>query len=107
MNDFECPKYLTRKGKLAYQAVMSVVARHGLQYSGGCKVFYSPKQWRDRGEEYGTSSHLIVVYDGGSHREIFEPEYGFQVQEELNVELRKHGLYFEHCTGWYSAIYDI
>jgi hypothetical protein len=103
--DFSCPKGLTKSGRAAYRVILALIRKHDLVYSGGCKVFYSPKEWRLRGEEYGTSSELIVVYDGGAHRELFEPEYSFSFTEELTASLRKSGLWFEPCTCWYSAIY--
>jgi len=103
--DLQCPKGLTRKGRAAYHVIIGILRRAKLLHTGGCRAFYSPKEWRDRGEAYGTKSELVVVYDGGDVRELFEPEYGPQLSEELWSKLKEKGLWYEPCTCWYSAIY--
>lgn len=73
---------------------------------GGCKAFYSPEEWKERGEDYGTNSELVVVYDGGDLYEIFNPDSGnYKWFDRLNERLEKHGYWVEACTCWYSAIY--
>jgi hypothetical protein len=103
--DLECPKGLSRKGRAAYHVIMRILRQHDLLHTGGCKAFYSPKQWAARGEEYGTKSELVVVYDGGDVRELFEPEFGFSWRDEMWDKLKEQGLWYEPCTCWYSAIY--
>jgi len=73
---------------------------------GGCKAFYSPKQWKERGEEYGTNSVLVLVHDGGDLSPFCNYDYGCPgLVEGLRLVLEKEGLYIECCTGWYSAVY--
>lgn len=73
---------------------------------GGCRAFYSPKEWADRGEEYGLTSELIVVYDGGDLVPYFNLDEGaFSLFEAMNEVLNEAGYWFEPCTGWYSAVY--
>lgn len=104
--DLECPIGLSKKGKKAWKIISDYLIQHDLTYTGGCKAFYSPKEWKARCEEYGTNSHLIIVYDGGRVRECFDPEGGWERSEELNQLLHEQGIYFELCTHWYAAIYD-
>ena len=77
-------------------------------HTGGCRPFYSPQEWKEHGEEYGTDAVLIVVYDGGDLRYFFNPsaEWGAsKLCDKMRKALAKHGYYYEQCTGWYSAIY--
>lgn len=88
---------------------------------GGCRAFYTPQEWEDRGEQYGQEAELIVVYDGGDLGYYFNmdrsydmtcmaAEAGFKPEpyatyEKMRKALEAIGFYAEECTGWYSAIY--
>jgi len=75
---------------------------------GGCKAFYTPDEWVDRGERYGTESALIICHDGGDLARYFSYDYCiYECIEEMNSALEKIGYFAEQCTGWYSAIYPI
>ena len=107
LDDYAQPSGLDAKGVLAYQIIMRFLKRYDATYSGGAKVFYSPKEWAERGEDYGRGSHLIVTYDGGDHRMAFNmDEEAYAVYDELQAKLAEAGMYFEECTGWYSAVYS-
>lgn len=105
------PRSLSKEGNAAYKTIMRVLNEHNCLETGGCKTFYSPKEWRARGEPYGRNSELIVVYDGGAVMPFFNGnvayEGGWTLMEEMNAALKKVGLYAEECTGWYAAIYKI
>lgn len=108
------PENLSRIGKRAHKAIMSVLKKYddGSKYSladpGGCKTFYSPQEWRDRGEEYGLRSELVVVYDGGGPRSFFEYQgLNSHLIDEMHKALEAVGLYHERCTCWYGAIYEL
>jgi len=75
--------------------------QQGLTNAGGCKVFYSPEEWRERGEAYGAESELVVVYDGSEARYLAEFNPGI---EEVLARLN---LFIECCTHWYAAVYKI
>ena len=69
-------------------------------------ITYTPAQWKSRGEQYGLKSECIVVHDGGDYGPFFDMDYGhYEAHDFMQDELAKHGLYFETCTTWYSAIY--
>lgn len=100
------PEGLSKLGEAAYAAILEFLHQHDLDHTGGCKAFYSPDAWKERGEEYGTKSVLIVVYDGGSHRCCFTlSEQQYDLVEKMQKTLQKVGCYFEECTGWYGAVY--
>jgi hypothetical protein len=121
------PERLDEDGKAAYRTIMEYLKAHDLLHTDGCRLFYSPKEWKERKELYGLNSKLIVVYEGADARYCFSMdaccELDDQVQElidaglkvklnrysfyeGLQAELGKVGLYFEECTGWYSAVYQ-
>lgn len=75
-------------------------------YTGGCRTYYSPEEWRGRGERYGTSSVLIVCHDGGDFAAMFNPDYEcYDLMEEGRRALDAIGYWAEQCTSWYTAIY--
>jgi hypothetical protein len=106
-SDFNIPTGLSRSGRRAALAIVKKVqALFGPDSSGGgCTAFYTPKAWKERGEEYGLTAELIVVYDGGDLHHFFgsyaEPEW----QDAMVDVLNELGLWHEPCTGWYCAIY--
>lgn len=106
--DFEIPSGLSELGRQAAQAILDLVLRDEPEASGGCRSFYSPDEWKERSEEYGCNSELIVVYDGGSLAKYFNWDYECDsCAEEMMAILRKLGIYSEQCTCWYSGIYKI
>ena len=108
LDDYAQPSGLDAKGVLAYQIIMRFLKRYDATYSGGAKVFYSPKEWAERGETYGKDSHLIVVYDGGDHRQAFTLDgTAYATVEAMQQQLASVGCFFEECTGWYGAVYSL
>ena len=108
--DLEIPTPLSEKGRKAAQTIRAFMKKNGLG-TGGCKAFYSPKEWLSRGEDYGLDSELVVVYDWGDLYYVMNPHYAdypsvfYGLQEELEEELKKAGVYSEACYGWHGAIY--
>jgi len=104
-DDLELPAGLSREGTKAWRTICAYLRKHDLTYTGGCKTFYSPAEWRARGEEYGRNAHLIIVYDGGAvrHAATIEGRHN----EGLIDALAAIGLFVEECTCWYAAVYDI
>ena len=103
--DFNKPGGLSKEGDLAYSVIREWVQSKGEDYSGGCKCFYSPEEWADRGEEYGLRSELIIVHDGGC-LSTANDDYGIWVRDTMDA-LSALGLFVEHCTCWYSAVYSL
>ena len=122
--DLDMPKDLDAAGRRAYEIIMAYLQEHGRTNTGGCQAFYSPAAWVAREEQYGTKSHLVVVYDGGAMRPVFSMDAAYdldcgnyrqtgkardpyQLYEGMQKKLREAGLYFEECTRWFSAVYSI
>jgi len=104
------PEGLSKTGTKAYEVIMSVLKKHDATYTGGCKSFYSPAEWKGRGEEFGLDAELIVVYDGGSLPPYFSLDHSYPHYTQYEImrqALEAEGLYFEECTGWYAAIYKL
>lgn len=118
------PGGLDEAGQRAYEIIIAYLKQHDLTNTGGCRAFYSPTEWRAREEAHGTTSHLVVVYDGGDMRPVFsmdaaysldceiyqetrQPRNSYALYEGMQEKLREAGLYFEECTHWYSAVYSI
>lgn len=105
-NQWPVPTGVTKPGRDAARVISEFLTEKGLTDHGGGGRFYSPKEWRDRGESYGTGSLLIVTHDGGDHAPAFAWDYeAYSLMEELRERLMKVAVYAEQCTSWYSAIY--
>ncbi len=105
-DDLKEPEKLSVRGHYACVAIKEFLQKEKAEYTGGCKVFYSPTEWKERGEPYGKESELVVVYDGGEHRPYFTYSEGKpELIEKMVKVLEELGLYFEECEGWYGAIY--
>jgi len=88
---------------------------------GGCRAFYTPQEWHDQKEDYGTESKLIIVYDGGdlSYYMNMDKNYSIYLMmrdegveatpyasyEKVRKALEEAGYMVEECTSWYSAVY--
>jgi len=105
--DTQMPEHLSDVGKLAYKTIMEVMEEKIID-TGGCTTFYSPEQWRERKEDYGTHSELIICHDGGSVGDYFSYDnYNYELINKMSEALEAVGLYTEQCTSWYSALYKI
>ena len=101
-DDLKIPADITGAALDAAQAIATWARRRG--GTGGCRTFYSPAEWKARGEEFGLESVLIVVHDGGALSDYNSiPSW----RESLEATLTKLGLYAEPCTCWYTALYRI
>jgi hypothetical protein len=106
--DLNKPDGLDKLGTLAHKTIIKFLTKSDLTNTGGCKAFYSPEEWKERGEDYGTNSKLVIVHDGGSLASVFNLDYEqYELNESMNQELIRHGLFVEQCTSWYSAVYEI
>jgi hypothetical protein len=108
------PTDLSPAGQRAYGAIMKLLVKHldGLpdagaaeELTGGCRAFYSGRDWTARGGEYGQRAELVVVYDGGYLYDLFNevPAFG----DELAKELETFQLYYEHGTSWMGGVYPL
>lgn len=73
---------------------------------GGCKVFYSPEEWQERGERHGNGSVLVTVYDGGDHAPFFSYDYDSSSSiSAMDTALSDAGYMHEPINHWSTAIY--
>ena len=111
-SDFDIPSGLSRRARKLAFAIRDYLISEGVTDGGGCRVFWSPKEWRDRGERFH-SKHLVIVYDGGGVAPYFSlnataapwsgPE-AYHRYEAMMALCNEHGFYWEEATGWYSCV---
>ena len=102
------PEGLSPLGRQAAETIVAFLTEHNRTFHGGGGTFYTPQQWAERGERYGTesTSQLVIVHDGGDHAAAFNWDYDEPAfREALRARLDPLGVYPEQCTSWYSAIY--
>jgi hypothetical protein len=94
--------------KIALKIIETATINGNYPDNGGCRTFYTPEEWADRGEEYGCSSLLIVVHDGGDFAPYFNYAYeAYGSMEKMVEALGPLGVYAEQCTGWYTSIHTV
>jgi|TARA_R110000868_G_scaffold33787_1_gene122375 hypothetical protein len=103
---FEIPEGLSKLGLRTAKAIRAFAKKRGLN-TGGCKTFYSPQEWSERGEKYGEGSELIVVYDGGDLAQFFNYDYEEYDQiDRMHKALEQKGVFSECLYSWCSGVYD-
>jgi hypothetical protein len=84
----------------AYHLIKDFIRRRKL-YTGGCKTFYTPHEWRYRKEPVLENPLLVLVYDGSDVKEIVYGRYA----QTFKKFLAKHGFYLEQGHHWNCGIY--
>lgn len=113
LDQIKIPTGLSAKGRKAAYAILRTLKAHKVDYISSvpnARLFYTPQEWRDRGEQYGTESELVVLYEEGDHRRFFamggEPA-DYRTHEAMRAALDVVGVYHEECNGWYGAVYPV
>lgn len=102
--EYKAPAGLCAEGRAARRALLKLAGYDS--YHGGGPAFYTPEEWRARGEQYGCNSLLVIVHECSTlGRFLSYDEFDYAAIDRLNKALDKLGLYAEQCTRWYSAIY--
>lgn len=104
--DHEMPKGLCGFGITAVDIIRGTLRAEDALFTGGCKPFYSPDEWRDR-DEWATVGGepknvvLIVCHDGGDMS-----LYGGRpnLWATLRRELHNAGYFVARGTGWWSYV---
>ncbi len=109
--DLAMPPGLSEMGQRAWRLIMDEAIEMGATHTGGCKAFYSPKEWLEREEEYGLGAELVVVYDGAELKYLLSLDSAFDAgdysaTDRMVEKLAEIGMYPEECTCWYAAIYE-
>lgn len=72
--------------------------------------FYSPKEWRDRGEEYCLNSTCIIASEGDLcsiwNGYCDNEAYGWALLDSFFNMLQENGLWYELGCHWYAGIYE-
>ena len=105
---WDVPTGLTRESRAIAYAIRKV-AEQNQWNSGGQKVFWSPAEWREKGERWN-SDILNLLFEGGDHAPSFSLDYSYNrngySDYELMLELLKeHGVYSEQYFSWAGGIF--
>ena len=104
----QIPEGLCDCGRAAAKTIINLLRQEDSIWTGGCRTFYTPAEWRARGESYGGDSLLVVVYDGGEVGPYFSMDQSYphyQQHTRMAETLEGAGYYSEECCTWYSAVY--
>ena len=69
--------------------------------------FYTPAQWRMRGEDYGNGSNVVLcmTFDGSHVYDYMNMHDGYKAFDDLVQVLGELGVYFEMMHSWSFAVY--
>lgn len=108
-DNWAIPTGLTRKTRKLAHAIAKLAKQRN--WYAGQKVFWSPQEWRNKGECYGRDSGLIILHEGGDHAPFFSLDHSYdsgsyeQYEEQIKF-LEAHGFWSEGLYTWSSAIYE-
>lgn len=103
--DVSMPPALTPNGVLAHEIIMRFIEAEDLAFTGGCKIFYSPDEWRDGEGDITDDAVLVVVYDGAAVRRLFRLEGGDnELVYRFYEEMLARGLYVEEYTSCCAVV---
>ena len=101
------PEGLSEKGQQAYKLLVDLMHKHEMTFTGGCKAFYSPAEWKARDARFCCNSELVVVYDGGHARYFCSLDWhDATLYNEFRLALAAIGCHFEEAEHWYGGVYD-
>lgn len=107
--DFRTDHLNDEQKRIAHAIINLITEKNGKSPSGGgCTAFYTPEQWKDRGEAYGINSVLLLVHDGGDLAPFCNFDYGQYDKIDcltLTLEMLGDGYWMESCGCWYTAVY--
>lgn len=102
-SDWDMPENLSDAGQRSCEVIRNYIATYDLDFTGGCKVFYSPLEWKAREEDHGCDSELIICHDGGTLSEMNMSTCLSEITDILGPE----ECWVEGCECWYSAVYKL
>ena len=107
-DNWAVPTGLSRKARKLAKAIAKLAKQR--DWNAGQKVFWSPKEWKEKGECYGLKSQLVILHEGGDHAPFFSLDHsyydGWERYEEQLKFLSQHGFWIEGLYTWSSAIYE-
>lgn len=76
--------------------------------TGGCKAFYSPQEWRDKGWEAHEKVLCVVCHDGGDLAPFFNLDYqDYKAFDKMDRIFRGRGIYAEAISSTHTHILPI
>lgn len=104
------PAGLSKDGKRAAKIISNYLIKSDLLWAES-DLFMDPKEWSDRGEDYGDGSVLILLHETGDAGEALSYDKAayaprpYHHIEELRKRLAEAGFYSEQMYSWSSAVY--
>jgi hypothetical protein len=105
---------LKTKRKLSYAQVEKILRGVLTEYFGssdqkewGDLNFWTPKAWKDKGEEYGLDGLAVMTFEGAVYPLLNYGEDGWKFHTMLNERLKAKGLWFEMGYAWSLAVYEL
>jgi hypothetical protein len=110
-DNWAVPAGLSRKARKLALALAKLAKERN--WNAGQKVFWSPKEWRNKGEHYGLNAELVILHEGGDHAPFFSLDYcswykdgRYDQYDEQCKFLREYGFWLEGLYTWSSAVYE-
>ena len=76
--------------------------------TGGCKAFYSPQEWRDKGWIVNDKVLCVVCHDGGDLAPLFNLDYqDYKAYDKMDRIFRARGIYAEAISATHTHIHAI
>ena len=112
----DIPGGLSPLGRQAAIVIVEKTLQHRATYTGGCTTFYTPAEWRSRGEPLEDGAVLVVVYDGGDVGRLIDYERccpgggargDYEPLTDTAAALRAAGAVVQPVTNWYAEVWPL
>lgn len=106
-DNWAVPTGLSRNARKLALAIVKLAKERN--WYAGQKVFWSPKEWKEKGERYGEGAAFIVIHEGGDHAPYFSMDHAYetgsykQYEEQLKL-LSEHDFWSEGIYRWSTSI---
>ena len=110
LDDLKIPAGVRGPAREFAKKLLNYAAALEFNYTGGCKLFYSGAEWRERGEAWGNNAVMVICHDGGDFWEILNYDSNFNARKYTGVNAVSKiadecGVWTEALTGWATAVY--
>jgi hypothetical protein len=109
--EWDIPTGLTRKARNLIHKIREYAKDRKWDSGGHRKIFYSPEEWRERGEHFGTNAAFVILHECGDHAKYFSLDAAYDCgtyayHDEFFHWLKDNGFWSEQLYRWSSGVYE-
>lgn len=105
-SELDIPEALSSDMRCIIRGLRYWLLNRGDAFTGGCKAFWTPDEWRDNGYGVNSKVECVIVHDGGSLAKYFNMDYmDYKAFDDMHRFLNLRGYWAEAQTSCVTFIY--